>query len=429
LRDRGGLALLFGMRQPPLHARPGDRWAPIAIPEDRVVGLRYARLLDHQLRGLRGEKPHANRTLFYDHVVVAHLLAFFNPAVVSLRKIEDAFENRSVRKHFGTPRVPKSTLADAQRLFDPDLLLPLIKSLQQRVGVAPHDPRLDDLTRKLLAVDGSFFAVAPRVLWALYNQTTKADTDRPIRKGQVRGHFHFDILRGIPDHVTLTDGQAGEAEQLRAALEPGCLYVIDRGFQQYQLLFDIIKAHSDFVVRLRKSASLDEVQTRPLTAADRQAGVLSDTLVRVGWRDDQTPLDQPLRCVKIAQADKPDEPIFLLTNRTDLAAHLIGLLYHYRWQIELFFRWLKCMAGFGHFFSESREGMTLQIYVAMIATLLIAVETGGKPSGYDYSLMSLAVAGLASMEEVLATAARRRAERQRAAERAKARAAMQKNAR
>jgi hypothetical protein len=417
------------MRQPPSYARPGDRLAPIAIPEDRIAGLRYARLLEDQWRILRREKPHANRSLFYDHVVIAHLLAFFNPAVVSLRKIEDAFENRSVRKHFGTPRVPKSTLADAQRMFDPAVLLPLIESLKARVGATPHDPRLDDLTRKLLAVDGSFFAVAPRILWALFNQTTHAHTDRPIRKGQVRGHFHFDILRGIPDHVTLTDGRAGEAEQLRIALQPGCLYLIDRGFQQYQLLRDIVRAHSDFVVRFRKSARLDEIETRTLAPADLEAGVLSDTLVRVGWRDDQTPLDQPLRCVRIAQADKPDEPILLLTNRTDLAAHLIGLLYRQRWQIELFFRWLKCMAGFGHFFSESRAGMTIQIYVAMIATLLIAVETGSQPSSYDYALMSLAVAGLASMEEVLATAARRRAERQRAAERAKARAAARKNAR
>jgi hypothetical protein len=417
------------MRRRAPQAGPDDRLAPIPIPEDRVAGLRYARLLDDQLRGLRAARDHPNRTLFYDHVVITHLLAFFNPAVVSLRKIEDAFENRSVRKHFGTPRVPKSTLADAQRLFDPALLLPLIESLRQRVRAAPHDPRLDDVTRKLIAVDGSFFAVAPRVVWALFNQTTKSDTDRPIRKGQVRGHFHFDIIRGIPDHATLTDGRASEAEQLRIALEPGCLYLIDRGFQQYQLLRDIVGAGSDFVVRLRKSARLEAIESRPLTAADLEAGVLSDTLVRVGGRRDPTALDQTLRCVRIAQADKPDEPILLLTNRTDLAANIVGLLYRHRWQVELFFRWLKCMAGFGHFLSESRDGMTIQLYVAVIATLLIAVETGSRPSSYDYALMTLAVAGLASMEEVLATAARRRAERQRAAAHAKARAAERKNAR
>jgi len=407
-------------------AKPQPRVEPIPIPEDRIVGWRFARLLDEALRGLRRHRYHPNRTLFFDHVVIAHLLAFFNPAIKSLRKIEDAFDTPSVRKHLRTPRMPKSTLADAQRLFDPQLLLPLIESLKQRISVSPHDPRLDDITRKLLATDGSFFAVAPRIAWALYNQTLRADTDRPIRKGQVRGHFSFDILRGIPHRVTLTDGQASEAEQLRQTLEAGCLYLMDRGFQQYHLWVDILGAGSDFVVRLRKSARMVELETLPLSAADRLAGVLRDARVSVGWREDQTPLLEPLRCVRIAQPEKPDQPLILLTNRMDLEAQIIGLLYRHRWQIELFFRWLKCMAQFQHFFSESQTAMTLQMYVAMIATLLIAVETGGKPSSYDYSLMSLAVNGLAPMEEILVVAAKRRAERQRAAERAKTRAAAQK---
>jgi hypothetical protein len=416
------------MRPDTPQARPGETLAPRPCPAERATGLHFVRRLDEQLRHLHAVQAHPNRTLFYDQVVVAHLLAFFNPHLDSLRKLEDAFEHRSVRKHFGSPRVPKSTLADAQRVFDPTLLRPVIATLQHRVAAAPYDARLDDVTRQLLAVDGSFFAVAPRVAWALYNQTTRAHTDRPVHKGQVRGHFQFDVRRGIPTQVALTDGRASEAEQLRVTLTRGCLYLIDRGFQQYQLLRDILKAGSDFVVRLRKSAALQPLQTLALTPADLHAGVLSDTLVQVGWRDDQTPLTMSLRCVRLTQVAKPETPLRLLTNRTDLPAHLIGLLYRYRWQVELFFRWLKCMAGFRHFLSESPEGMSLQIYAALIGTLLIALETGQRPSRYDYALMSLALTGLAPWEEILATAARRRAERQRAAERAQARAAARKNA-
>lgn len=400
---------------------------PVPGP-DRFAGMRFIRLIEDQLRLLRRDRDHPNRTVFFQHVVIAHLLAFFNGSVESLRKVEDIFESQRMRERFGAPRLPKSTLSDAQRVFDPTLLLSLIESLKRRVGVSPHDPRLDEITRKLMAFDGSFFAVAPRVTWALYNQTTRTDTDRPIRKGQVKGHFHFDIIRGIPDRVTLTDGQASETEQLRQSLVSGCLYIYDRGIQQYQLLLDIIQAGSDFVGRFRKSACMEAVESRPLTSEDVQAGVLSDTLVRVGWREDQTPLAEPLRCVKIAQSDKPDDPIILLTNRSDLPAWLIGLLYRHRWQIELFFRWLKCFAGFGHFFSESKNGMTIQIYVAIIATLLIAVETGSKPSSYDYNLMAAAVADLMSMEEALRIAARRRRERQRAAQRARAKAAQKAKA-
>lgn len=383
------------------------------------MGRRFIRLLDGQLQHLREHCSHGNRRLFYDQLVVAHLLAFFNPILAGLRKIEDVFDVPAVRKRLKMPRVPKSTLADAQRLFDPALLLPLFESLKERANIQPHDPRLDGLTNKLLAVDGSFFAVAARIAWAIYNHGAKNN----VTQGNVRAHVHFDILRGVPDHATLTGGQVGETEQLRAALATGCFYVMDRGFQQYQLLADIIALGSDFLVRLRKTARYEPTETRPLTAADRAAGVLSDTLIRIGWRDDRTAVKQPLRLVEIAQPDKPDQPLRLLTNRFDLPAETIGVIYRHRWQVELFFRWLKCMANFQHFYSESPQGMTLQVYIALIGTLLIALETGARPSSYDYALMSMAVAGLAPLDQILAQAAKRRAERRRAAVRQRARRA------
>jgi len=387
------------------------------------LGRRFIRLLDGQLQHLREHCGHRNRRFFYDQLVVAHLLAFFNPILGGLRKIEDVFDVPAVQKRLKMPRVPKSTLADAQRLFDPDLLLPLFESLKERANIQEHDSRLDGVTNRLLAVDGSFFAVASRIAWALYNHSAKNN----VTQGNVRVHMHFDILRGLPAHATLTDGRASETEQLRDSLTAGCFYVCDRGFQQYQLLADIIAKGSDFLVRLRKTASYEPIETRPLTAADHAAGVLSDTQVHLGWRKERTAIKQPLRLVEIAQPDKPDQPLLLVTNRFDLTAETISVIYRHRWQVELFFRWLKCMANFKHFYSESPQGMTLQIYIALIGTLLIAIETGAKPSSYDYALMSMAVNGLAPMDQILAQAAKRRAERHRAAERQRARQAQKNN--
>ncbi len=155
--------------------------------------------------------------------------------------------------------------------------------------------------------------------------------------------------------------------------------------------------------------------------------MLSDTVVRVGWREAHTAVKQPLRRVEIAQPDKPDHPLGLLTNRFDLPAETIGVIYRHRWQVELFFRWLECMANFRHFDSESPPGMTLQVYIALIGTLLMALETGARPSSSDYALMSMAVAGPAPREQILAQAAKRRAERRRAAERPRARLAEKNN--
>ena len=399
-----------------------ERPDPIPIPKGQVMGRRFIRLLDGQLQHLREHCGHGNRRLFYDQLVVAHLLAFFNPILAGLRKIEDVFDVPAVRRRLKMPRVPKSTLADAQRLFDPELLLPLFESLKERADIQEHDPRLDGLTNKLMAVDGSFFAVAARITWALYNHSAKSN----VTQGNVRAHLHFDILREVPDCVTLTDGRSSETEQLRLALRSGCFYVCDRGFQQYQLLADIIAKGSDFLVRLRKTARYEAIETRPLTAADRVAGVLTDTVVRVGCRPNRTALEQPLRLVEIAQPDKPDRPLRLLTNRFDLSAETISVIYRHRWQVELFFRWLKCMANFKHFYSESQQGMTLQIYIALIGTLLIAIETGARPSSYDFALISMAVAGLAPLDEILAQAAKRRAKCRRAAEQQRARR-VQKN--
>jgi hypothetical protein len=236
-----------------------------------------------------------------------------------------------VRKRFDAPRVPRSTLADAQRLFDPQLILPLIDSLKHRLAVHAHDARLDALTQKLLAVDGTFFTVAPRIAWAVYNST---------QTGSVRAHVHFDIRQGVPDQATLTAGKDGEGRQLQDALQPHCFYVVDRGFQSYDLLRDILAMGSDFVVRLRKTASGDVVEHRPLSAEDRASGVTGDSAVRIGWREDQTPTLPLLRRVEVAAVDREGQAVtlILLTNRFDLSASMMALIYRHRWQIELFFR-------------------------------------------------------------------------------------------
>lgn len=375
-------------------------------------------VLDRMLADLHSHRAHPNRVLYYDHVVVAHLLAFFNPTLRGLRSIEDLFDVPAVRKSFGTSRICRSTLADAQRVFDPELLKPLIHGLRERLGGPSHKRNLEPMVRQLLAVDGSFFSVAPRIAWALFNQRRTGDGG--IRKGSVRLHMQFDVLRGTPEEVGLTAGQDSESQHLRERLKADCFYVMDRGFQSYDLLADILAADSDFLVRLRKSAACRVVKHRSLEAADLAANVIEDAEVELGWRNGQTARLPILRRVVIEAAGRNGkvDRIVLLTNCLDLPAEMIARLYRHRWQVELFFRWLKCMAHFEHFFSESREGMTLQVYVTIIGTLLIALQTGTCPSKYDYAMMSCAVLGLISMDDVRQIADKHRAEAERRAARA-----------
>jgi hypothetical protein len=376
----------------------------LRVGRQPIVGRRLVRLLDDQLARLAQARGHGNRRLRLDHVVVAHLLAFFNPTLRSLRTIEGAFAQPRIRRAFGSPRIARSTLADAQRLFDPRLLQPLLADLRSRLGTLPRDPRLDALTRQILAVDATFFEVAARIAWAFAHNASA--------RGTVQLCLHFDVLQGVPVGFTLVDGLTHEQAELPATLQAGCLYLLDRGYQTYEHLGQIVAKGSDFVVRLRKSANFTPAEVRPLSAPDRLAGVQRDWLVQ--------PVDRPYRCpgpLRLIELGVPGvaDAVRLFTNRLDIPAELIAVLYRHRWQIELFFRWLKCVVGCGHFTSESPDGMALQMYIALIATLLIAVETGSRPSKYDLALMSLAVSGLITLDEARAGAAARRAERARAA--------------
>jgi hypothetical protein len=393
-----------------------------AVPDEPEIlhaGRRLFRPIEQQLRALRDAPAHGNRELFYDHLVAAHLIAFFNSSVKSLRRIEDVFESPDVRKRLSLPRVPKSTLSDAQRVFDPKLLLPIIEELKGQVPVLRHDPRLDALVKELIAVDGTFMAQAARVVWAVYNKPNAPDA-KP-QKGCVRIDFHFNILRCVPEQAVVSGGRLAEQDSLVQHVQPGKFYVIDRAMQGYQHAADVIAVGSDLVFRLRDGAAVfDVVEERPLTPADRRAGVIRDVQITIPSPRAKPLEGTPLRVVEFSYIDRSGEMQTgqLLTNRLDLPAEIIALIYRYRWQIELFFRWLKCLVGWKHFFSESQNGVTLQTYIALIATLLLAIEVGAQPSVYDFAMACHVVSGLIPLEEAKPILERRRRERQRAKERA-----------
>lgn len=387
------------------------------IRNHEIVGRRVLQPLEFWLRQLHDLPAHGNRDLHADHVLVAHLVAFLSPALQGLRHIEQVFDHRAARRRFGLPRVPKSTLSDAQAVFDPRLLDALIADLRQRAPTLPHDSRLDELLNALTAVDGTFFAVAPRVSWALYNKPN--DTPRQARKknqrGNIRVDVHFNVLTGVPEQAILSDGRTPEYRTLEQHLHADRFYVLDRAYHCYETLGAIVDAGSDFLVRLRGDMQFEPLDEHPLSAADRAAGVIALQTVRVrGARGKQALDTMPLKLLQLVGDD--GKPLRLLTNRVDLDADLIGLTYRHRWQIELFFRWLKCTVNFRHFFSESENGVALQIGAAVIGTLLIALIIEDRPSSYDYSMMTNVMSGLLPLdEETLKIMQRRRAERSRAA--------------
>ena len=358
--------------------------------------VKQLRLVSRMLQPLHDPQAHGNRKFFMEHYVVLLLLHFFNPVLGSLRALQQATALDSVREVLGIPRLSLSAMSvAASQVFDPALLEPILQQVNRQIGTLPRDPRLSPVPGRLMATDGTFLRCLPRMTWALFR--------RQSRCRGVQLHLQFDVERGIPDHVQIGSAVASEKKALRKALRAGCLYVMDRGFIEYKLFQAIHDADSFFVARLKDNSTFEVRTDRALTSADQTAGVLADQDVRMGSAFTEGDLTAPVRRIVLRGADGRN--VLLLTN-TDLPAEIIALIYRYRWQVELFFRWFKCILGCRHWLSESERGLTLQVYVAILASLLVSLWTGRKPTRRTFEMIVLHLQGWASIEEVQAHLAR-----------------------
>ena len=378
---------------------PARRPKPPVAAKD-LQGFKYFDMVRPLLERLHDDgtarDQAGNRRLCFDQYAALLLLYFFNPILTSLNGLRQATALDKVQKVLGCGRVSAGALSEAQAVFDPTLLEGLIAELAQRV--APVSPPQEWAALKdLVAVDGSLLPCCARMAWALW-----IDDDHRAAKM----HLHFEVLRGLPVRVTVTAGQGSETEQLRRTLQPGRLYVIDRGYAEYQLFQDILDANSSFIGRLRDNAVWQVIEERPLTERDRAAGVVRDRLVWLGGDRRGAVFKQPLRVVEVrtgrAGAGGQPEVLLLATDRLDLAAELVALGYRFRWPVELFFRWFKCILGRRHLLAESRNGVTIQVYVAIIASLLLSLWVGKKPTKRTFEMFCLFFAGWATEAELQA---------------------------
>jgi Transposase DDE domain len=371
------------------------------ISERDVKGLKYFTLLNPLLEGLHEcatqRDVAGNRILHFDQYCSLVLLFYFNPIVDSLRGIQQASQLGKIQKNLGCSRASLGSLSEAARVFDSELLRDLIPQLAEKVLPTAHGKDAKAL-HGLIAVDGSLLPALPKMVWALWIN----DDHRAAKM-----HVHFDVFKGIPADVTVTHGSGSEREQLRKMLQPGHVYVVDRGYEEYQLFQDIVDAGSSFIARVQDSVAYKVFEERPLTTEAKAAGVISDVIVkRLGTDHHKNVLKQKVRIVKV-QTDKLDsngkpDVLVLVTNLLDLPADLVALGYKYRWAVELFFRWLKCILGCRHLLANNVNGVEIQVYLGIIASLLISLWTGKKPTKRTLEMVQFYFSGLASWEELQA---------------------------
>jgi len=225
-----------------------------------------------------------------------------------------------------------------------------------------NDPSaLEGLTGRYYALDSTTIDLCLSVFpWANFRDT----------KAAVKAHTLLDLRGNLPTFVHITDGTVHDVNVLDILeIEPGACYVVDRGYVDYGRLHKIKEKHAFFITRAKINMRWERLYSRPV---DHSTGLRCDQTIRltgVRAKDDYPEL---LRRVKYVDAEIGNRYVFL-TNNFDLTALQVAMLYKLRWQIELFFKWMKGHLKIRAFWGESENAVRTQIWVAVCTYLAVAI--------------------------------------------------------
>jgi hypothetical protein len=361
---------------------------------------------------------HGNERLHLRGLLALLLSAAFEPSGRSLRTIDDLSLDPAVQGVVGVDRVARSTLSDALAKFDPAPLAPIIEALKKQLPrLKRFDPHTAQLACKILAADGSWFNLVGKVDHALH--CARGNKGKQYR---VRFNLQLDVDGFYPDVFDVSgNGDGSEAAAFARNIQSDCIYLLDRNFVNFAFIKTVLAKGSHLVLRLKKKVYFTAQQSRPISDEDREHNVRRDDVgvlsgpASDGNKDARScsskPPAQTLRRVTVFDENNKKE-VELLTDLLDVPAFVIGALYRLRWQIELYFRWLKVLAGFSHLISESENGIRMQFYIGAMMALLIHVRTGARVSKYSIIWIGWLQSGRATPEAMAEALARHDRERE-----------------
>ncbi len=381
------------------------------IKESQLVGFKYFKMLSGLLErlheaGCQRDRAH-NRILHMDQYVSLLLLYMFNPICVSLRALQQASELQKVQRILGCARASLGSLSESARVFDSDLLKDIIQELSEQLPNVSKIPGFDEKKGVLTAVDGTLVEAVAKMAWATWQ------TDR----NGIKIHTQFEILKGVPVEMDVTDANGNEKTALGLNLQPNRIYVMDRGYAKYGLFQEILQVQSSFICRIRDNAIWQAIQDHPLSAKAIAADVVLDKTVMLGSETAKVKLS-PVRLIgvkctpntkqhhTVRGGPEQGEILWIATDRFDLEAETIATIYKRRWTVEIFFRFFKHVLGCRHLLSYNQNGIELEVYAAIIACMLISLWTGRKPTLRTYEMICWYFSGMADEDELLAHIAR-----------------------
>lgn len=365
---------------------------------------------------------HGNRTFSIHDYLGFMLLGLYVPTCDTLRGLCKASELEQFKNRYGCLAMDLASVSKAQAHVPEELLLPIIAQLsgeaqtqarqmaqrgsaKQPQTTGPDAAQLGKYA--LRVVDSSVFAALPKMTWALFGAGKARKDGR--KTASVRFHVSFDPIALCPLACAVTSatvdekrmwseirsGKSGEREPARPSVEVG-----DRNFgSNYDNLSQLTDEGVNFVVRMKEAAYMEVLEELVLSEEEKAAGIQRHAWVRLG----KGRKNRRHHRVRVIWLDRPDKVILLATNLdcNDAEALVIAEMYHQRWQIELFFWWLKKIMKVGHWLAQSEKGVRIQLYLVMILALLLQIQTGTRPTKRMIELLQFYVQGLASDTELL----------------------------
>lgn len=282
----------------------------------------------------------------------------------SLRDIETCLRAHQAKLfHLGIRgRVSRSTLADANEQRDwriyADFAMRLIETARK---LYTHDSFGVELAQTAYALDTTTIDLCLSVFpWARFRST----------KAAVKMHTLLDLRGNIPSFIHISDGKMHEVNVLDLLIpEAGSFYIMDRGFTDFSRLFVLQQAHAFFVIRAKSNLACRRVYSHPV---DKSTGLRCDQTIALTGYYKSRDYPQHLRRIKFFDVEHDQELVFL-TNNFDLPALTIAQLYRCRWQVELFFKWIKQHLRIKAFYGTTENAVKTQLWIAITVYVLVAI--------------------------------------------------------
>jgi len=281
----------------------------------------------------------------------------------SLRDIDIALNAHAAKLyHIGIQQCPRSTLADANERRDYRIYEEFAKSLMQRARRHYAQTELAvEVDNAVYALDASTIDLTLSLFpWAKFRKT----------KGAIKLHAMLDLRGNIPAFLTITDGKVHDVKAAPLVpIEPEGIYVVDRAYVDFAWLRSIEQIGAFFVTRLKTSIKWTRVVSHPV---DKSLGLRCDQEILLASKRLKKLYSSRLRRISFRDETQGRTLVFL-TNSFMLSAETIAALYKARWEIELFFKWIKQNLRIKTFYGTSANAVKTQIWIAMIVYLLLAI--------------------------------------------------------